>query len=177
MPSSECVLRFLGRLIKPLNFLGGGSIDDAMHACVSPFVCAMGPSLCVSLFGRFSTRALCRARAEASSSPTPIATARVLPVGSSSDDDPDSFAFRSLRSLWYAWRVLLLKLEDGSHTELLIMVPHCSARSHKTAEPFARVRKFNITGFRRYTSSTAREKYRRNGIFAWRIALHCGGLR
>ena len=62
------------------------------------------------------------------------------------------------------------------HTELLIMVPHCSARSHKTAEPFARVRKFNITGFRRYSSGTAREKYRRNGIFAWRIALHCGGL-
>ena len=62
------------------------------------------------------------------------------------------------------------------HTELLIMVPHCSARSHKTAEPFARVRKFNITGFRRYSSGTAREKYRRAGIFAWRIALHCGGL-
>ena len=61
------------------------------------------------------------------------------------------------------------------HTELLIMVPHCSARSHKTAEPFARVRKFNITGFRRYSSGTAREKYRRNGIFAWRIVLHCGG--
>ena len=38
-------------------------------------------------------------------------------MDSSSDDDPDSFAFLSLRSLWYALRVLLLKLEDGSQVD------------------------------------------------------------